>query len=328
MKKYILLIILPALIGSSLFTGCTSNKNKNENTVQAEEVKKQSSIYLMAGKIETDNEVNVASKISGRVSEISVNVGATVNQGDTIIKFDTQDLQSQVDQAQAAVNTANANFNNAMNSTRPEQIEQAQATLDSAVETYEVAKKNYDRTKTLVDAEAATEAQLEAAKQQFTSAESSKKSAEAQLEMLKNGATETSLDVYKAQVNQAEAALKTVQVALSNGTIVAPISGKITAKNINTGEMASPGVTLVSISNPNALCVNAYVPLSIVENLKEGQAVVIKVSELDNSEFEGVIAVINSELNAQSNNVLVKITLSDPNSKLKPGMFAEVGLKG
>ncbi|EHI97516.1 secretion protein HlyD family protein [Clostridium sp. DL-VIII] len=327
MKKYVLLIVLPVLIGTSFFTGCAANNNRNENAVQAEEVNEQKSIYIMAGKLETDNQVNVSSKISARVSDISVNVGSVVNQGDTVIKLDTQDLQAQVDQAQAAVNTANANLTNAMNSTRPEQIEQAQAALDSAKATYDASKKDYDRTKALVEAGAATEVQLETAQQQLTSAESGQKSAEEQLEMLKNGATETSIDVYKAQVKQAEEALKTAQIALNNGAITAPISGKVTVKNINKGEIVSPGSTLISISNPDTLCVNAYVPLSIAKNLEEGQAVNVKVSEIEDSEFEGTISVINSELNSKSNNVLVKITLIDSSAQLKPGMFAKVGVR-
>lgn len=327
MKKYVLLIVLPVLIGTSFFTGCVANNNRNENAVQAEEVNEQKSIYIMEGKLETDNQVNVSSKISARVSDISVNVGSVVNQGDTVIKLDTQDLQAQVDQAQAAVNTANANLTNAMNSTRPEQIEQAQAALDSAKATYDASKKDYDRTKALVEAGAATEVQLETAQQQLTSAESGQKSAEEQLEMLKNGATETSIDVYKAQVKQAEEALKTAQIALNNGAITAPISGKVTVKNINKGEIVSPGSTLISISNPDTLCVNAYVPLSIAKNLEEGQAVNVKVSEIEDSEFEGTISVINSELNSKSNNVLVKITLIDSSAQLKPGMFAEVGVR-
>ncbi|MVX64278.1 HlyD family efflux transporter periplasmic adaptor subunit [Clostridium chromiireducens] len=327
MKKYIMLIVLPALIGTFLLSGCAAKDNRNENAVQAEEINEQKSVYLMAGKLATDNQVNVASKISARVSDISVNVGAVVNQGDTVIKLDTQDLQAQVDQAQAAVNTANANLANAMNSTRPEQIAQAQAALDSAKATYDVAKKNYDRTKALTDAGAATEVQLETAKQQLTSAESGQKSAEEQLEMLENGATETSIDVCKAQVQQAEEALKTAQIVLNNGTITAPISGKVTLKNINKGEIASPGSTLISISNPDTLCVNAYAPLNIIKDLKEGQAVTVKVSGIKDSEFEGTISVINSELNSQSSNVLVKITLENSNSQLKPGMFAEIGVR-
>ena len=214
------------------------------------QTKQSKNKYIMAGKIEANDQVNIASKISARVSEVLVDIGSNVNQGDTIIKLDTKDLQAQVDQAQAAVNTANATLTNAMSSTRPEQIAQAQATLDNATESYEVAKKNYDRTKTLVEAEANTQQQLETAEQQLVAAESQQKSAQEQLNMLKNGATETSIDVYKAQVEQAEAALKTAQTALSNGTITSPISGVVNAKNINVGEMASPSTTLVSISNP------------------------------------------------------------------------------
>jgi HlyD family secretion protein len=326
MKKTMLVCLVVAM----MLSGCGSANNANtSDTSKATNtaVEQTKNKYIMAGKIEANDQVNVASKISARVSEISVDIGSKINQGDTIIKLDTQDLQAQVDQAKAAVNTANANLTNAMNSTRPEQIAQAQAAVDNASEAYDVAKKNYDRTKTLVDAEASTQQQLETAHQQLTAAESQQKSAQEQLNMLKNGATETSIDVYKAQVEQAEAALKTAETALSNGTLTAPISGVVNAKNINVGEMASSNTTLVSISNPDALVVNAYAPLEIVGQLQEGQDVIVKVSGVENVEFQGKITVINSKLNSQSSNILVKVSLSDPNSQLKPGMFAEVGLK-
>ncbi|CUU50039.1 efflux RND transporter periplasmic adaptor subunit [Clostridium beijerinckii] len=326
MKKTMLVCLVVALMLSGC--GSTNNGNTSNNSKTAETTAEQAkNKYIMAGKIEANDQANIASKISARVSEVLVDVGSKVNAGDTIVKLDTQDLQAQVNQAQAAVDTANATLTNAMNSTRPEQISQAQATLDSANEAYDVAKKNYDRTKALVDAGANTQQQLEAAHQQLTTAESQQKSAQEQLNMLNNGATQTSIDVYKAQVAQAEAALKTAQTTLSNGTLTAPISGVVNAKSINVGEMASPGATLVSISNPDALVVNAYAPLDIAGQLQEGQDVVVKVSEVDNVEFDGKITVINSKLNSQSRNILVKVSLADPNSQLKPGMFAEIGLK-
>lgn len=326
MKKTMLVCLVVALMLSGC--GSTNNGNTSNNSKTAETTAEQAkNKYIMAGKIEANDQANIASKISARVSEVLVDVGSKVNAGDTIVKLDTQDLQAQVNQAQAAVDTANATLTNAMNSTRPEQISQAQATLDSANEAYDVAKKNYDRTKALVDAGANTQQQLEAAHQQLTTAESQQKSAQEQLNMLNNGATQTSIDVYKAQVAQAEAALKTAQTTLNNGTLTAPISGVVNVKSINVGEMASPGATLVSISNPDALVVNAYAPLDIAGQLQEGQDVVVKVSEADNVEFDGKITVINSKLNSQSRNILVKVSLADPNSQLKPGMFAEIGLK-
>ena len=326
MKKTTLVCLILAMMLNGCSATNSANTGNNEETTKStqQETKNQ---YIMAGKIDANDQVNIASKISARVSEVLVDIGSNVNAGDTIIKLDTQDLQAQADQAQAAVNTANANLTNAMSTTRPEQIAQAQATLDSATESYEVANKNYERTKTLVEIGSNTQQQLETAHQQLTAAESQKKSAEEALNMLENGATETSIDVFKAQVGQAEAALKTAQTALNNGTITSPISGVVNAKNINVGEIASVGATLASISNPNALVVNAYAPLDIVVQLQEGQDVVVKVSEVENVVFEGKITVINSKLNSQSRNVLVKVSLSDPNSQLKPGMLAEVGLK-
>lgn len=324
MKKTMLVCLVLAIT----LSGCSSAQSQSNNSQTIENKQEQSkNTYIMAGKIEANDQVNLAAKSSAKVSEVLVDVGSKVNAGDTIIKLDTQELQAQIDQAQAAVNVAKANLTNAMSTARPEQIAQDEASLKSATEAYEVAKKNYERTNTLFQADAATQQQLETSKQQFVTAESQQKTAQEVLNMHKNGATETSIDVYRAQVEQAEAALKTVQTSLNNGTITSPISGVVTAKNINVGEMASSNATLASISNVNALCVNAYAPLDIVSQLKEGQDVVVKVAEVENAEVEGKITVINSKLNSQSRNVLVKISLSDQNLELKPGMFAEVGLK-
>ena len=157
MKKTMLVCLVVALV----LSGCSSTNNASvNNDVQATKNTEMQSRnkYIMAGKVEANDQVNIASKISARVSEVSVDIGSNVNQGDSIIKLDTKDLQAQVDQAQAAVNTAKATLTNAASSTRPEQIAVAQATLDNATKTYEVAKNNYDRTKTLVEADANTKA--------------------------------------------------------------------------------------------------------------------------------------------------------------------------
>jgi HlyD family secretion protein len=145
--------------------------------------------------------------------------------------------------------------------------------------------------------------------------------------MLKNGQTKYSIDVFKAQVNQAEAALNTAKTALSNTVITAPISGTVSARNINVGDTVSPGVSIISIVNPTNLFINAYAPLDIVNQLSVGKSVNIKVSEIPDKEFHGKISVINSQVNSQSRDVLVKVTFTDKSSDLKPGMFAEIALE-
>ncbi|MBA5851324.1 efflux RND transporter periplasmic adaptor subunit [Clostridium sp. cel8] len=308
-----------------LLSGCSSSKDATKTIKNTSENKTQQ--FIMGGKIATNEKADISSKISAKVTEVSVDVGSTVAEGDVLVKLDTKDLQAQVDQAQAAVNTAKANLTNAQNSTRPEQIAQAEASVESASKTYETAKKNYDRVQALVDSGAATEQELDSISQSLASASSAYKTAQEQLNMLKNGQTKYSIDVFKAQVNQAEAALNTAKTALSNTVITAPISGTVSARNINVGDTVSPGVSIISIVNPTNLFINAYAPLDIVNQLSVGKSVNIKVSEIPDKEFHGKISVINSQVNSQSRDVLVKVTFTDKSSDLKPGMFAEIALE-
>ncbi|MEY7999680.1 HlyD family secretion protein [Clostridium sp. Mt-5] len=322
MKRFIL-FCLAALM---LLSGCDST-NSTSNSTSKKIQTNTNAQFLMGGKIATNEQADITSKISAKVSEISVDLGSKVNEGDIVIKLDTKDLQGQVDQAQAAVDTANANLTNAQNSTRPEQIAEAQTAVNNAAQSYQTVKKNYDRIQSLVNAGASTQQELDSAQQQLSTADAQYKTAQEQLDMLNNGPTQSSIDVYKAQVNQAETALKTAQTALSNSIITSPISGIVNARNINAGDMVAPGVTLLSIINSGNLYVNAYAPLDIVSQLKEGEDVVVKVSEIPDKEFKGKIAVINSNLSSESRDILVKVTLTDKDPDLKPGMFAEIGLK-
>ncbi len=321
-------LILSCLVTAILLSGCSSATSTSTITSKTTKSIKENTNtqFLMGGKIATNEEADITSKVSAKVSEILVDLGSTVKEGDIIIKLDTTDLQGQVDQAQAALNTAKANLTNAQNSTRPEQLAQAQASLDSASQSYETTKKNYDRIQALLNEEAATQQQLDTANQQLSAAEAQYKTAQEQLNMLNNGPTKSSIDVYQAQITQAQAALKTAQTSLNNAIITAPISGIVNARNINVGDVASTDKVLVSLIITSNLYVNAYAPADITNKISEGQSVIVKVSEIPDKEFHGKIAVINSTLNSQSRDILVKVTLTDKDTNLKPGMFAEIGL--
>ncbi|HEX9060666.1 MAG TPA: efflux RND transporter periplasmic adaptor subunit, partial [Clostridia bacterium] len=148
-----------------------------------------------------------------------------------------------------------------------------------------------------------------------------------QLQMVKQGATKETVNIVQNQVQQAEADLEAAKVQLVNGTITAPVSGTVTAKNINVGELASPGVALLSVVNDGNLYINAYLPSGMIQEVKEGQQVIVKVSEIPDKKFDGEITLVNSVVNSANKNVLVKVSLKDPDSVLKPGMFAEIALK-
>ena len=327
MKKYVLLIMIIATLVTSTLSGCSNNKNDNANIDETVNVQDKSVNYFMAGKVQADESAVITSKINARPSDISVDVGSTVNKGDNVITFDSKDLEAQVRQAQAAVDVAQASLNKIKSGSRPEQIEQATAALESAKANYENAKSNNVRNKDVFDSGGIPKAQLDQSETAYTAAESTYKSAQATLDMVNKGETAESIAVAEAQVAQAQAALNTAQVQLQNGTLSSPISGVVTAKNINIGELATVGAPLLTIINLDTIIVNAYIPSTYINRVSVNQQVVIKVSEIPDKEFEGEISVIDSAVDSKNKSILVKVNFKDKDPLLKPGMFAEIGIR-
>ncbi|MDK2800833.1 MAG: HlyD family secretion protein [Clostridiales bacterium] len=325
MKKFILVFITLILI----LSGCTNQKTEtvSKSSEIVKETKAEKPIFIMAGKIEANDKANVTSKVPAKVTEIMVDIGSKVSKGDPLIKLDTKDLEASVKQAEAGVNAAKANLARIKSGARPEQKIQAQAALDSASKAYENAKNNYDRMNQLLQAGAISQQQFEAAESQLKAVEAQYKSAKEQMDMLNEGETKEAIDVVQAQVKQAEAALEMAKIQLDNAIIISPVSGVVSAKNINVGEMASPGIPLASIVDTDSLIINAYLPSGLVHKIKAGQEVLVKVSEVSDKIFKGKVAIVNPVIDDKGKTILVKVSLEEKNSALKPGMFAEIGLK-
>lgn len=329
MKKNILLSMFSLLI---IFTvtlnlvGCNNSKNENTNTEENINTEADSVVYFMSGKVQADESADITSKINARILNINADIGSTVKKGDCVINLDSKDLEAQVAQAQADVNTAESNLNKAKSGTRPEQIAQAQATLDSAKANYDTSKANNERNQNLFDSGAIPKAQLEQSQTAYTVAESSYKSAQAALEMLNNGETSQTIATFEAQLKKAQAVLATTQVQLQNGMIVSPISGVVTAKNIKDGELATVGAPILTIVNLDTVVINAYIPTTYINKISLNQEVIIKVSEIPDKKFNGEIVVIDSASDPKSKNVFVKVKFKDKDELLKPGMFAEIGI--
>ncbi len=327
MKKSVLWIIIIALLFTSTLSGCGSKKDDNTNAHETAYVQEDRIVYFMSGKVEADESAVITSKINAKVSEITVDVASTVNKGDSIITLDSKDLQAQVEQAQAGVDVAQANLNKIKSGSRPEQIEEATAALESSKANYENAEVNNERNKNIFDAGGITKAQLEQSETALTAAESTYKSAQAALDMLNKGETEESIAIGEAQVKSAEAALNTAQVQLQNGVITSPISGVVISKNINSGELATAGSPLISVVNMDTIIINSYIPSTYINKIYNNQDVVIKISEIPDKVFDGEISVIDPAIDSQNKNILVKIKFKEKDPLIKLGMFAEIGVR-
>jgi len=309
---------------SLLLSGCGTTP-VNQNSKQISTTDQSQDIYIMAGRIESEAQANIAAKISARVSKLAVDVGDKVTQGQPLIYLDNQDVADQVKQAKSAVDAAQANLDKALIGA-PEQLTQAQAAVDSAKVNYDNANANLERNNQLYQAGGIAKQQLETVQGQFATSDAAYKNALANLAMLNKGQSQNTIANLQALVNQSQSAVEFAQVQLSNGTIVAPVSGTVSQRNIHVGEMAAPNVTLLSIVGGTNLFVNAKVPTDYLSQLKEGQKVSIMIEEMPDKSFKGSIAVISPVVDFHSKEIAVKVTLDDNQTLLKPGMMAEIGI--
>ncbi len=321
MKK---LIPLPLTL-LILFTGCSSSENNSKQTIKNQT--QFEDVYILSGKVQANNSANVSSQINAKVTEIKVDVGVKVNAGDPIIYLDSKDIQSQVNQAEAGVAASKANLDKVKSGTRAETIAAQRALVDGDKTTYDIAQKNYDRQKQLLKGGNTAEVNLEQAQQTLSGAKSKYDADVQNLTSMKNGATASDINASEALVKQSQATAEIQKTSLTHTVITAPISGTVTVKNINEGEMSGVGQSLITIVNNNEFHVDSYSPEELLPKLKVGQQVNVKVSEFQDKVFQGEISTINAQIDSRNKNALVKITLKDGSDILKPGMFAEIGLK-
>jgi HlyD family secretion protein len=118
--------VAAAVAAVSLITaGCsgTSSASMGESlpVVKTWKVATSQSAAIANGKITASEEIQVVSKVSGKVALVTVNEGSLVKQGDVLVKLEAMDYQQQINQAQAAVAGAQAKLRDTQAGTRSRQ---------------------------------------------------------------------------------------------------------------------------------------------------------------------------------------------------------------
>ena len=135
------------------------------------------------------------------------------------------------------------------------------------------------------------------------------------------GASQMDVDNLKVQLDQAEASLHTLN---ENTYLTSPISGIVTAKNYENGDLYSgqlPVLTVMQI-NPVKLLVN--VSESYYSKVKLGMGVDISVDVFPNERYSGKVSLIYPTIDERTRTFPVEIQLQNGNNKVRPGMFARV----
>lgn len=148
-----------------------------------------------------------------------------------------------------------------------------------------------------------------------------------------NAVTKQQLDTAEARMitsqteaDTAYANLNTAQKQIDDGAIVSPLTGVVANKAVTTGQIVSPGVTLLTVEQMDDVYVVVHVEQKDISLAKMGTPVRIRVDAYPEQIFAGQVAVISPVAGHESRMFQVKIRVKNNEQLLKPGMFAEAEL--
>ena len=136
--------------------------------------------------------------------------------------------------------------------------------------------------------------------------------------------------VSKAQWEQAKSAVDQAKLAYGNAAentvLRSPISGFVTAKNYDNGDMTSPQLPVVVIQQIAPVKAVIGVSEQYYSFLKKGAAATLSVDALGEETFSGVVTNIFPTLDPVTHTVSTEIEVANKDLKLRPGMYARVHL--
>jgi len=222
------------------------------------------------GRIET-TQVDISTKLPGRVESVLVNEGDMVKKGDVLARLDSNELNAKLSQAKAQVEQTKQQKNYALALVR-----ESQSTLN-------YSKKNLARAKALYiddniplanlqESQTAVErakAALEAAKVQVISADASIKAAQAQV--------------------------KTIQVNIDDSTLYSPINGRVLYRLVEEGEVVGSGGKILSVLELTDTFMTIFLPTSQAGLVDIGSKARIVLDALPNLAIPATVSFISPQ---------------------------------
>ena len=266
--------------------------------------------FETGGAVRARTTATLVSRIVAEVDAVLVRPGDRVKAGQVLIRLDARDLQAGRAQAEAAAAAAE------------QAVAAANTGKDGAEAGLALATATHKRISELRSKNSATPHELDQAVSGLRAAESQARGAQAGIAQAEAG------------LNAARAAVNGASVALSWAAITAPFDGVVTEKMVEPGNMASPGVPLMTIEDTRAFRLEVRVDESRVGEIDQSKPVdvlldtaVTPASAGQGADFQGRIAEVSRAMAPGSHAFLVKIDLPD-DARLRSGMFGRARFAG
>lgn len=328
-KKVIIIVlvivaVLVAIIGKAV-SSMTKQVEMVSNLVEVEPVQKRdlSDTISLKGTVAGESKTNVISLATAEVTEVSVQVGDIVAEGDSLVTLDREDIEEQIADLETVISNSEMleKFNNedladalsGARQTQTQTLEDAKKAVDDAKNAYDQAeKKRTDTINSMIAAQQSAATEEERVKLVQETQDYVDSSA-AELEALQD-AIETAQTTYDRAVLSTNQSVESAAEAITRSQytmddsldtardnldelrkqledceLKAPCGGVVVAVNVSVGDKNTPGQTLITIEDTSSLKMVATVEEADILKLQEGMTAVVTSDATGDEELSGTV---------------------------------------
>lgn len=271
------------------------------------------SYYEATGTVRSATVSVLSSRVTGSVIALHAREGDRVRRGQSLIEIDGRDLAAQVQKAQAGMREAEQSLDEMERS-----ISGARSAKAAADANRELASATFNRYRMLLERRSVSPQEFDEVQAKHRVAEAEADRAEKMLQTL-----EAKKKQALARIDQAKADISTAQIYAGYAKIASPIDGIVTSRQTDIGQMAAPGVPLLTVEDSTRYRLEAAVEESQIAGVKLNQQVTVVIDALGEQEIEGRVAEIVPASDSASRSFTVKIDLPSDGQKLslRSGLF-------
>jgi HlyD family secretion protein len=286
--------------------------------------------FSLSGNVDV-HQVELAFRVSGRISAVKVQEGDKVSAGQVLAELDPVPFQTDVNSATADVAQAQAQLDKTRRGFRVEEVGQARATVAQRAADLENARVTLQRQEQLVAAGLVTHQQIDDAQARVHMGEAALAAAREQLTLELHGSRIEDIETQEAILAAAKARLEKAQTALSDATLLAPSNGIISVRARELGAIVQAGQTVYTLTLNDPVWIRAYVSQPRLGRIKPGMRVGVTIDSMPGKQYEGTVGFISPEAEFTPKTVQteqvrddlvyrVRVIANDPDNVFRQGM--------
>lgn len=139
--------------------------------------------------------------------------------------------------------------------------------------------------------------------------------------------SQATLDADAADLKGKRALVAQQEALVGKKSIHAPFAGRLGISSVNPGQYVNAGDKIATLQSLDSIFVDFYLPQQELSKISIGQVVVVSTDTYPGKTYNGRITAINPAVDTQTRNVQVEATLNNPKHELLPGMYASVDVQ-